>query len=55
MYFIKPAAEVKKFINEPMQGLQWPGHIQAIEYIQKLKQVTEAAGKMYIYYAHKTR
>jgi len=45
MCFDKPA-EVKKFINEPMLVLQWPCHAQAIEYIQKMKQITEAAGKV---------
>ena len=53
MYFVEPV-EVKKFINEPMLVLQWSCHAQAIEYVQKMKQITEAAGRVQAY-THKTR
>ena len=38
-------AEVKKFVDEPMQVLPWPCHAQSIE--GRVKKVTEAAGKVY--------
>jgi|SRR6218665_1710764 len=43
VYLVK-SAEVKKFINEPMQVPQWLCHTQAKE--RCVKQVTEAAGKV---------
>ena len=38
-------AEIKKFIEAPMQVPQWPCHGQSIE--RCVKQVTEAAGRVY--------
>ena len=40
-----PTFEIKRFLNEPMQVLQWPYHAQGIE--RCVKQVTEAASKVY--------
>ena len=44
------AAEVKKFIDEPMQVPPWPCHAQSME--RCVKQVTEAAGKVYTQEKH---
>src|SRR6218665_3402129 len=38
-------ADVKKFVDEPMQVPPWPCHAQSIE--RCMKQVTEVAGKVY--------
>jgi len=38
-------AEVKKFVDEPMQVSPWRCHVQSIE--RCVKQVTETAGKVY--------